>query len=65
MWRKTIQVLVFSLYLLYFFRSDEKFDSGCGWPSFSASEKNKIEEEKDTTHGMVRTEVHCAKVYYI
>lgn len=44
------------------FESDEKFDSGCGWPSFSnpASEAA-IDEHRDTTHGMIRTEVTCAK----
>jgi peptide-methionine (R)-S-oxide reductase len=43
------------------FSSDTKFDAGCGWPSFyDALDKNKIKEIKDTTHGMVRTEVVCA-----
>ena len=43
------------------FRSDEKFDSGSGWPSFwRAAAGDRIKEVKDTTHGMVRTEVRCA-----
>jgi len=44
------------------FTSDTKFDSGCGWPSFyQASAKGKIDEHVDRSHGMVRTEVTCAK----
>ena len=40
------------------FISFDKFDSGCGWPSFSKPiQKNLINEKLDTTHGMVRTEV--------
>ena len=40
------------------FISSDKFDSGCGWPSFSKPiQKNLINEKLDTTHGMVRTEV--------
>ena len=42
------------------FESDTKFDSGCGWPSFfTPSDENNIQEEIDTSHGMVRTEVLC------
>jgi peptide-methionine (R)-S-oxide reductase len=44
------------------FESDAKFDSGCGWPSFSAPKEAKgIDEERDGTHGMLRTEVLCSK----
>lgn len=44
------------------FESDAKFDSGCGWPAFSKPAKESaIDEEHDTTHGMVRTEVLCSK----
>lgn len=42
------------------FRSDEKYDSGCGWPAFTApASEDAVEEELDTSHGMVRTEVLC------
>ncbi|MBE0663554.1 MAG: peptide-methionine (R)-S-oxide reductase MsrB [Bacteroidales bacterium] len=43
------------------FRSDTKFESGCGWPSFfESASKGSIEYKKDMTHGMIRTEVLCA-----
>jgi peptide-methionine (R)-S-oxide reductase len=44
------------------FRSQEKFDSGCGWPAFSAPvEPGAVKETPDHSHGMVRTEITCAK----
>lgn len=44
------------------FSSQTKFDAGCGWPSFyQAMAKDKVKEILDTSHGMVRTEVVCAK----
>ncbi len=42
------------------FDSDTKYDSGSGWPSFyQPVNGDVIEEERDTSHGMVRTEVTC------
>ena len=44
------------------FESGTKFDSGSGWPSFTApAAGDAVEEHRDTAHGMVRTEVTCAK----
>jgi peptide-methionine (R)-S-oxide reductase len=44
------------------FSAEAKYDSGCGWPAFSApAEAAAVEEEVDTSHGMVRTEVMCAE----
>ena len=44
------------------FLSDDKFHSGCGWPSFTApSDATSIETEADHSHGMLRTEVRCSR----
>lgn len=44
------------------FESDTKFASSCGWPSFYGTKyEGNIKYLKDTSHGMVRTEVQCAK----
>ncbi|WP_136668019.1 peptide-methionine (R)-S-oxide reductase MsrB [Flavobacterium sp. H122] len=43
------------------FSSDSKFESHCGWPSFDKTLPGKVEYKKDTSHGMVRTEILCAK----
>lgn len=44
------------------FRSEDKFDSGSGWPSFMTPiSDGVIEERPDRSHGSVRTEVVCAK----
>ena len=44
------------------FESATKFDSGTGWPSFTApKDESKIETETDRSYGMARTEVMCGK----
>lgn len=43
------------------FRSDTKFESGTGWPSFfEPTSLDSVIVETDTSHGMIRTEVTCA-----
>ena len=43
------------------FDSSTKYESGSGWPSFWAPKDSAVETTSDTSHGMVRTEVTCAK----
>ena len=43
------------------FQSEDKFDAGCGWPSFSQAIPGAITEIVDRSHGMVRTETVCAQ----
>ena len=43
------------------FGSESKYDSNCGWPSFTApAAENRVDEEVDSSHGMARTEVLCS-----
>jgi peptide-methionine (R)-S-oxide reductase len=42
------------------FKSGVKFESGTGWPSFNEPVPGSVETTTDRSHGMVRTEVHCA-----
>lgn len=44
------------------FRSDTKYDAGCGWPSFhTAIDEGRVTRTVDRSHGMVRTEVTCSR----
>lgn len=44
------------------FESATKYDSGSGWPSFTAPvDPEAVDEHRDTSHGMIRTEVRCAR----
>ena len=43
------------------FESGAKFDSHCGWPSFDDAIPGTVKEIEDRTHGMVRTEIRCAR----
>lgn len=43
------------------FVADTKFESGTGWPSFDTPVAGAVETTVDRSHGMVRTEVHCAQ----
>lgn len=44
------------------FRSETKFDSGSGWPSyFGPLAEDRVNEYRDSSHGMIRTEVRCAR----
>lgn len=43
------------------FASEHKFDAGCGWPSYDREAvKGNVAEVRDTSHGMIRTEILCA-----
>ena len=44
------------------FVSDDKYDSGSGWPSFTRQKNDEaVATETDSTHGMIRTEVSCSR----
>ena len=44
------------------FESEDKYDSGSGWPSFTApADKGAVDMHQDESHGMVRTEVVCSR----
>jgi peptide-methionine (R)-S-oxide reductase len=43
------------------FKTERKFESGTGWPSFVAPLEGSLGETVDTAYGMVRTEVHCSR----
>ena len=44
------------------FSSETKYNSGSGWPSYTAPvAPDAVDEHRDTAHGMIRTEVRCAK----
>jgi peptide-methionine (R)-S-oxide reductase len=45
------------------FDSDTKYHSGCGWPSFTEAKPGAVEYIEDTSHGMIRTEVRCARCH--
>lgn len=42
------------------YESDAKFESGCGWPAFDKEIEGAVERRRDTTHGMIRTEILCS-----
>lgn len=44
------------------FSSDDKYDSGSGWPSFTRTPwSDRVEELSDTSHGMTRVEIRCTR----
>ena len=55
-------VYVCRLCALPLFRSGTKFESGSGWPSFTAPyDPDHITNLRDTSHGMIRTEIRCRR----
>ncbi len=45
------------------FKSNEKFESGTGWPSFTDPLPGSVETSEDSTFGMRRVEVHCSRCH--
>ncbi len=45
------------------FKSNAKFNSGCGWPSFEQAIENAVDFHEDNSHGLHRTEVVCRKCH--
>lgn len=45
----------------HLFRSDSKFSSTCGWPSFFEADKEGVAHHRDSSHGMERIEVVCKR----
>ncbi|WP_262149826.1 peptide-methionine (R)-S-oxide reductase MsrB [Chryseobacterium foetidum] len=45
----------------HLFRSNQKFMSSCGWPSFFEADKNGVKYNRDSSHGMERIEVVCKR----
>ncbi|WP_439816613.1 peptide-methionine (R)-S-oxide reductase MsrB [Zavarzinia sp. CC-PAN008] len=43
------------------FKTETKFESGTGWPSFDEPLPGAVGTTRDTSHGMIRVEVHCAQ----
>ncbi|MFO0850497.1 MAG: peptide-methionine (R)-S-oxide reductase MsrB [Gemmataceae bacterium] len=59
---KTAGVYLCRLCALPLFKSGAKFESGTGWPSFyEPFDEAHVAEVRDSSHGMVRTEIRCAR----